>query len=170
MDTKTRREQIFNELLKSKKPISASTFAKIFSVSRQVIVGDIGLLRASGKNVVSTPTGYLVERESTFPFVGIITCKHNDDNIAEELYTVVDFGGSIIDVTVDHAIYGEIRVVLNISSRYEANVFLQSLKDSNSLPLSFLSDGLHRHTVGCKDEDIFNKIHQSLLDKSIATE
>ena len=49
-----RREKIIQKLKTSEKPISATTFAKIFDVSRQVIVQDVALLRANGNSIIST--------------------------------------------------------------------------------------------------------------------
>ena len=42
-----RREKIIEEIKKSNKPISASKLATMLGVSRQIIVGDVALLRAS---------------------------------------------------------------------------------------------------------------------------
>lgn len=43
-------------------PVSASVLAARFSVSRQIIVGDIALLRAGGLDIAATPRGYLLPR------------------------------------------------------------------------------------------------------------
>ena len=49
-----RRMMIFQTLKTAGKPISGSSFAKQFGVSRQVIVQDIALLRAEGNDIVIT--------------------------------------------------------------------------------------------------------------------
>ena len=42
-----------------------TTLAKEFDVSRQVIVQDVALLRANGKNIFSTNRGYLIQEDET---------------------------------------------------------------------------------------------------------
>ena len=53
-----RREQIRSKLSQTQVPVSATTLAKQFNVSRQTIVGDISLLRAHGTAIVATLQGY----------------------------------------------------------------------------------------------------------------
>lgn len=48
MKAQARRNAIMEVLQKKKEPVSASTLAKQFHVSRQIIVGDVALLRAGG--------------------------------------------------------------------------------------------------------------------------
>ena len=48
MDGDIRRREIVKRLRETEKPISATRFAKAFDVSRQIIVGDVALLRATG--------------------------------------------------------------------------------------------------------------------------
>ena len=55
MNTIDRREDIVRRLTISAEPISASSLAAAYGVSRQIIVGDIALLRASGEKISSTP-------------------------------------------------------------------------------------------------------------------
>ena len=38
-------------------PVSAASLASGLSVSRQIIVGDIALLRAAGEKITATPRG-----------------------------------------------------------------------------------------------------------------
>ena len=55
-----RREKLLSMLAKSKEPIAGAEMAKQLSVSRQVIVQDIALLRAADNNIVSTNRGYVL--------------------------------------------------------------------------------------------------------------
>ena len=104
MNAATRRQQILELLRQTSQPLSATAIASRFSVSRQIIVGDIALLRAAGEAITATPRGYLLERPGGQPYVETrIVCEHGDDRLAEELYTVVDLGGALIDVTVEHS-------------------------------------------------------------------
>ena len=60
MNAETRRKKILEHLSVSSGPVSATALAGKFSVSRQVIVGDIALLRASGADITATPRGYIL--------------------------------------------------------------------------------------------------------------
>ena len=55
-----RRAKLLSMLAKSKEPIAGAKMAKRLSVSRQVIVQDIALLRAADNNIVSTNRGYVL--------------------------------------------------------------------------------------------------------------
>ena len=63
MNAQSRRNAIMEVLKAEEKPVSASTLAKQFNVSRQIIVGDIALLRAGGADISATPKGYVLARE-----------------------------------------------------------------------------------------------------------
>ena len=61
MHAEERRETILKLLRQSAQPVSASTLAAQLSVSRQIIVGDIALLRAGGADILATPRGYCLQ-------------------------------------------------------------------------------------------------------------
>ena len=171
MSTPVRRNQIIEIIKSSASPVSASMLASQLNVSRQIIVGDIALLRASGQNISATPRGYVFETEenlSAFGYIGIIACKHDDEKLIEELYAIVDFGGTIIDVTIEHSTYGQISGRLDIASRRDADEFINKLKLSQSKPLSDLTSGIHLHRIGCRDKHTFALIVQDLVDREIA--
>lgn len=169
MDPEKRRSKIIKILEKSTEPQSASAMADMLSVSRQVIVGDVALLRASGFDIEATPRGYVIDPSglSQFPYVGTVACKHYHDRLKEELYSVVDLGGTVIDVTIDHALYGQLSGLLDISSRRDVDLFCEKVKNHGSQPLSILTDGIHIHRIGCKDEETFKTIEKKLKDSGI---
>ena len=84
MNAAARRKQIIKLLTDTEKPLSASAIASQFSVSRQVIVGDIALLRASGAQIIATPRGYLLEQPdgSKHDIEIQIVCVHDEDRLA----------------------------------------------------------------------------------------
>lgn len=167
LGTQSRRKQIYDILKKSEQQVSASAMAEKFHVSRQIIVGDIALLRASGAPIVATPRGYLLEKkvEST-DFT--IACRHNDDNdLLDELYTIVDNGATVIDVIVEHPVYGQIVGQLHISSRFDADKFAETLNSSDASPLSQITDGIHLHTIRCHDAQRIERIKSLLKEKCI---
>jgi len=172
MDAKERRKYILDRIGRTDTPVSASALASELSVSRQVIVGDVSILRAEGNDVRATARGYLPERKrEQFPFVGTIVCRHDDSGLADELFTIVDYGGTCIDVTIEHAIYGELSGQLNIGSRYEAEQFIEKSRlYPDAKPLSLLSGGLHMHNVGAPSREVFDLICGRLREKGILVE
>lgn len=159
-------------LMMSSGAVTASALAEKLGVSRQIIVGDIALLRAAGEDIVATSRGYIINsavKNAEYPFVGAIACRHTDEQLREELYTIVDFGATVIDVTIEHAIYGELSGKLNLSSRYDVDCFIKAVEEEeNSAPISVLTGGVHLHRLGCRDREIFEKIRGSLEEKGIA--
>lgn len=169
MDAKERRNRILAKLQGCDTPISASSLAEELSVSRQIIVGDVALLRASGAHISATPRGYIYEQEaSEFPYEGLLACRHTTAQLEDELYTIVDFGGFVIDVTIEHPLYGQLSGPLNLGSRYDVDLFIEKvLAEENAKPLSVLTGGVHLHRIGCRDQAAFSLIRQQLTEKNI---
>lgn len=159
-----RKAKIIEEIQKSQKPVSASSLAKKLGVSRQIIVGDVALIRASGTHIIATPRGYLLDNQQ-LQKTYTIAVKHTQEQLGDELYTIVDLGGSVIDVIVEHAIYGQLTGKLHLSSRYDVDQFLKKIKNDKAKPLSQLTDGLHLHTIQCQDEETYHRIMNALNEK-----
>lgn len=160
MNAIQRRDKIIEILSNSEVPISATTLSKEFSVSRQVIVGDIALIRASGINVFATPRGYLLKKEdeNKDKLIKTIACKHGVDKLKDELYSIIDNGCTVLDVIVEHPIYGELTGPLHIFSRYDADEFVNKVMEQNAQPLSSLTEGIHLHTISCANEDAYKRV------------
>lgn len=168
MNSEDRRENIESILKNNTEPITATALAKKFSVSRQVIVGDIALMRAAGIKISATPRGYILNGGNEISEnVFTVACRHNNENMAKELYAVVDNGGTILDVIVEHPIYGEISGELQISTRYEADMFLEKIRNNEAQPLMRLTDGIHLHTIKCRDEKTRIRIIDALKKENI---
>ena len=126
MEAQMRREKIAARLEQADGPVSATALAKEFSVSRQIIVGDVALLRAAGLDIAATPRGYVLPAG-----VGgmrfTVASSHSSEQMEEELNAIVDQGGTVLDVIVEHPIYGQITAPLRLSSRYEISSLYQYL-------------------------------------------
>lgn len=171
MPSEERRKKIENTLKNNTEPVSATALAKTFSVSRQVIVGDIALMRAAGIKISATPRGYVINSESDMSENDYtIACCHDDKNMAEELYAVVDNGGTVVDVTVEHPVYGQLVGELRLSSRYDVDLFLEKIRSNQAQPLSNLTGGIHLHTIRCRDEETFERIKRALKKLNIILE
>lgn len=162
-----RKQAIIEEIQKSDKPVSASKLAKHFGVSRQIIVGDIALLRAAGTQIIATPRGYLLE-DKPHPLEKKIAVSHSNDQLAEELYTIIDLGGMVVDVIVEHPIYGEFVGNLHLASRYDVDQFLKKVETAT--PLSQLTSGVHLHTIRYPSQEVIQRIENALKDRGILLE
>lgn len=160
-----RREKIVDCLGQSEKPVSASTFARDLGVTRQVIVGDVALLRASGVQVVATPRGYILEKEVSNQY--IVACAHDSSCMLEELYTVIDCDCGFVDVTVEHPLYGEITCNLHLFSRTEAEEFVVKFEETGSRPLSEITNHFHLHRLQCPSPAHFEKAVEALREKGL---
>lgn len=167
MDAWDRREKILGKLKNTDRPVTGNELSKAFQVSRQVIVQDIALLRARGEDILATPQGYLIPKAyKKNRVIKKIVCKHKGyDEMEDELKIIVDLGGKIIDVIVEHPLYGEIKSPLEISSRLDVEQFIENVKRTRAEPLSTLTDGIHIHTIEVEDEEVFNKIREALASK-----
>lgn len=160
-DPKTRREELLKTLYEKQKPMSGESLAEKFDVTRQVIVQDIAILRASGKDIVSTNRGYYLNEERTQK---VFKVKHSDRDINKELNAIVDLGGRVKDVIVNHKVYGEIKKDLNCSSRRDVKIFIEKMKEEKSKPLDVLTGGVHFHTVLADNEEVIEEIEVVLKE------
>lgn len=166
--TKDRKEMILARLSDCDQPISASAFAKELGVSRQIIVGDIALLRALGSDIVATPRGYILESSSSGKYT--IACRHSKEQLLDELYAVVDSGCGFIDVIVEHGIYGQIVGQLHIFSRSDADNFVAKMADQKAEPLCTITGDLHLHTLSCPSAEHFEAAKDKLREKGYLVE
>ncbi len=156
MEAASRRQAILDRLRTADRPVSASALAAGLNVSRQIIVGDIALLRAGGAEISATPRGYVLPR-ATDGITRTIACRHTLAQTGQELDILVDNGCTVLDVIVEHPVYGQLTGQLQISSRYDVEQFLVRIRDSEAAPLSMLTGGLHLHTLCCPNEDAYTR-------------
>ena len=161
MDAQTRRETIAQRLRQSPTPVSASALARECSVSRQVVVGDVALLRAAGADISATPRGYVILRAGR-GLTRRVACRHDGLGMEAELCAMVDQGCAVLDVIVEHPVYGQLTGPLQLSSRYDVGQFITRCTESDARPLSDLTGGIHLHTLSCPDEDAFRRVREVL--------
>ena len=162
MNAEERRNQIA-KILTAEEPISATVLAGKFSVSRQIIVGDIALMRAAGMDIVATPRGYRLGEPAGL--VRAVACVHKGEDTRKELLAMVDNGCTVIDVVVEHPLYGQIAGQLSLASRYDVEKFVE--KAGSSHPLSSLTDGVHIHHLRCPDEAAYGRVCRQLEELGI---
>ena len=156
-----RREKIIEILKSGQKPVSGNMLAKATGVSRQVIVQDITLLRTKYP-IFATAKGYLLYPAENEKPRRTFCVKHELEQTKEELCTIVDRGGKVLDVFVEHDIYGQIHADLMLSCRKEVEEFCMLLEKSRSGPLNAIGGGVHYHTVEAPSEAVLDEIEQAL--------
>lgn len=162
MNSAQRRKEILKRLTDAAEPVSASALAGELGVSRQIVVGDVALLRAAGTQIDATPRGYQLHPEAK-GYTGILACAHRTaEEMRTELYTVVDQGGVVVDVAVENPLYGELRGNLNLASRYDVDNFIQQAAETPECLLSRMTGGVHLHTLRCPDEATFCRVRDAL--------
>ena len=169
MRAEERRQAIRELLQQAAQPVSAGALAARFSVSRQIIVGDIALLRAAGADISATPRGYVILRE-TAGLVRQVAVQHDAAGMEAELNAMVDQGCTVLDVIVEHPIYGQLTGPLQLSNRYQVGQFIQRCRDQAAAPLSLLTEGIHLHTLRCPDEAAFERVRRELRRLGILLE
>jgi len=167
MSGEDRRQSIMG-MLRRGGVYTGSVLSEMFGVTRQVIVGDIALLRAAGELIVATPQGYMyVPAVSGRAVRQTIAAKHTPDlaSLREELYLIVGHGVTVLDVTVEHPLYGEITGNLRLMSQRDVDVFLEKMQSSNAEPLSVLTGGMHLHTLEAPDQQTLQSLLQQLRQR-----
>ena len=160
LKTNERRNKIIEMLETTKEPIKGSDFAKIFGVSRQVVVQDIALLRAKNHNIISTHKGYVLQEKGNIQRV--FKVKHSEEKLLDELNLIVDLGGQVEDVFVYHKLYGVIRVEMNVKSRKDAKKYVEGIYGGVSVPLEQITSEYHYHTVTADSTETLDEIQEEL--------
>lgn len=162
MTAAQRRSAIYDQLTHTTAPISAAALAQRYQVTRQVVVGDIALLRAEGRSITATPRGYMIPAETGLKRT--IACTHSAEDTKQELFAMVDCGCTVVDVVVEHPVYGQLTAPLALSSRYDVEQFIHRMSISSAHPLSALTGGVHLHTLSCPSEEVFAHLKAALAD------
>ena len=164
MKSDERRKNIVNFLLNEKRAVSGSELSKKYGVSRQIIVKDIAVLKEQGNDIFASNSGYVIHsspmKERTFKLF------HTTEQTKDELQLIVDRGGVVADVYVWHKAYGKMEAKLNISTRFQIEQFIESVRTGKSVELMHITGGYHYHTVRAVSEDVLDGIERALKEKN----
>ena len=100
----------------------------------------------------------------------VFKVKHTDEQLEEELISIVDLGGSVKNVMVNHRVYGHLEAELNITSRRKVMRFLDDIKSGKSSPLKNITSNYHYHTVEADSEGASDMIEEMLAQKGYLIE
>ncbi|MCI8293282.1 MAG: transcription repressor NadR [Hespellia sp.] len=168
MTKQERRQKIINTICESKSPVSGKELAESCHVSRQVIVQDIALIRETGYDILSTNRGYIINAPHVV--TRIFKVSHSDEQMEDELLSIVDLGGTVVNVMVNHRVYGHLEARLGINSRKKVMDFIEDIKLGKSSPLKNITSNYHYHTVEAEDQETLDGIEKMLREKSYLIE
>ena len=164
-----RRQTILAMLQNAPSPVSAGTLAGKLGVSRQVIVGDIALLRAAGEEISATPRGYVMARPAPGAWVvRTVACVHTSAQMGDELRAMVDAGAEVVDVIVEHPVYGQLTGPLRLTCRRDVEEFLHRAEGAE--PLSSLTGGIHLHTLRAPSRAVLDRTLSALREQGFLLE
>ncbi len=155
-----RRAEIAAILLEAGGAVSGSELSRRLGASRQIIVQDIAVLRASGYDIISTHSGYVVKKSPLCERV--FKVRHTSADTEDELTKIVELGGTVVNVFVWHKVYGRIEAKLNIFSRRGIDQLLDGIKSGKSTELMHVTSGYHYHTVRAESKEVLDRIEEAL--------
>ncbi len=162
LKSKERRCAMAQLLTSEKKAIPGAELAKIYGVSRQIIVHDIDVLKSEGYDIASTHFGYLLRSSPLLKRE--FKVYHTSDKTEEELALIVSLGGIVSDVFIEHKAYGRLTASLNVFSKNQVKEFIEGIKNKDYTELMQLTDGVHFHTVRAKTESELDTIEKALIE------
>jgi transcriptional regulator of NAD metabolism len=163
LKSKERRCAMAQLLTSEKKAIPGAELAKIYGVSRQIIVHDIDVLKSEGYDIASTHFGYLLKGSPLLKKE--FKVFHTTDKTEEELDVIVSLGGIVSDVFIEHKAYGKLTAPLNVFAKKQVKEFVDGIKNKDYTELMQLTDGVHFHTVRAKTEAELDAIEKALTEK-----
>ena len=163
MKAQERRKSIINLLLSEDRPIPGGELSEKCLVSRQIIVQDIAVLKGQGFDILSTHNGYIIQKSPLKERV--FKVKHSTEQTEDELSTIVELGGTVVDVFVWHKVYGKMVAPLNIFSSLQIKQFIEGVRTGKSTELMNITGGYHYHTVRAEKEDVLDRIEEVLSEK-----
>lgn len=174
MSGSDRRARLLEVLRRAKDPISGSALGKQLGVSRQVVVQDIALLRSQGNQIISTNRGYLAPDAPEPALIGRVwrtfKVRHTPEQTQNELTLIVDLGGCVEDISVNHRAYGRISAPLGISSRRAVARFMEDITTGVSTQLAAVTDGYHFHRISAESEEVLDEIATALSNAGYTAE
>ncbi len=152
-------------------PVSGHDLSSQLGVSRQVVVQDVALLREAGYPIMATSRGYVLAswRGATRPS-RTLKVRHTTEQTEDELQTIVDLGGRVTDVSVNHRVYGHISVNLSVANRRDVQCFVDDIASGVSTPLMTVTAGYHFHHLEADTTEQLDEIEHALAAKGYLAE
>ena len=92
-----------------------------------------------------------------------VACIHSrPEGMERELNIMVDNGCTVLDVVIEHAVYGQLTGQLLLANRHDVAQFMERILAERASPLSALTGGVHLHTLLCPDEEAYERTVREL--------
>ena len=151
MNTAQRRTEILKLLQQEEKPVAARAMASQFGVSRQVIVQDMAVIRASTPGILSTTRGYVLQHDKDIACTREFKVRHGQEH-----------AGRVKNISISHRVYGRVTAEMDIRSRQDVNEFVQAINNSHSSVLSSATSGYHYHLIEASSQERLDLIGEQL--------
>jgi transcriptional regulator of NAD metabolism len=161
-----RRAELLRILREADRAITGSELSLTLGVSRQAIVTDVAILRAGGEHIVGSLHGYRMEG-APGGLTAVIDCSHPPDRGREEFEILLDRGIAVLDVGVEHSIFGGIRASILVESRADIDRYTEAILRAGDAPLSVITRGIHSHTVRAPGHDALEAAKRELRSRGI---
>lgn len=169
--TARRRQELLRLLRASGAPLLGADLARQLGVSRTAVGLDMAILRAGGRDIITTHQGYVLRTGGAAGAAGaagapahaaVVQVQHDRTAIREEASVLVDLGLRILDECVAHPILGRLCGPLSIASRQEARDYVATLERTGTGPLLERTGGHHSHTIDTPRPDLLDQARQEL--------
>ena len=98
-------------------------------------------------------------------FQNQLKVRHGVEQAGDELTSIVDAGGAVLNVIVNHRVYGKITADLDIRNRRDVERYLRDIESGKSFPLLTVTSGYHFHRIAAEDEQTLDEIEAMLKEK-----
>jgi transcriptional regulator of NAD metabolism len=160
-----RREELVRLLRTAREPIVGAELARQVGVSRQMLTHDLTLLRLSGVDIMATRYGYMLRTPEPVRHRDVLHLQYDRDGMVDEMTILVDLGIHILDISVEHPVYGPLRADLCIASRHDVAELVERLEQTGAAPLFEITGGRHSQTVEAPRLDLLAKAREQLRDR-----
>lgn len=171
MNNQMRREKLLEILRNETAPVTGVELSRRLKVTRQIIVGDVALLRSAGRPIMATARGYILEGQAgqkgcsrQFACQGK---KMEDKELQQELNAIVDNGGIILYLQLNTSIYGELCIPLNLRSRRDVRRYLARVKEEGNPFITVVTGGSHTLLVEAHSQEEMQAIEEDLDELGI---
>ena len=79
---------------------------------------------------------------------------------------IVDLGGKVVNVMINHRVYGRMEARLDINSRKKVTEFIENIRLGKSSPLKNITSNYHYHKVIADKEETLDMIEDVLREKN----
>ena len=121
------------------------------------------MLKGMGYGILSTHNGYIIQKSPLKE--RIFKVYHTTEQTEDELNTIVNLGGTVVDVFVWHKVYGKMTAPLNIFSSMHIKQFIEGVRSGKSTELMNITGGYHYHTIRADSEIVLDKIQTALEER-----